>query len=334
MSNQLIEWDKIERQIDEVKDLKEIVKRQEQIEAIKILVKQTDGSLKTQNRCSRYRVFLEQKAGEIYKRTPDESMRGLKKGKESPLGTDSPTETSKQKIIKETGKDKKTLQKWVKESDVPKEKVLEYETQCNVEEKELTSAGLLHYVKPKKKEAPPIPEGTYRIIYVDPPWKYTEEGLTGVSDSYHRGDEYGNIPKHYQPMSIDELCEMPFPKTEENAVMFLWVTWPFLEKCFKVIKAWGFKYKTGMVWDKIKHNFGYYVSVRSELLLICTKGSCTPDVRKLHDNVLSIERTAHSEKPGRFREIIDELYPTGNRIELFARKKIKGWDVWGDEILA
>jgi N6-adenosine-specific RNA methylase IME4 len=130
-------------------------------------------------------------------------------------------------------------------------------------------------------------------------------------------------------MSIDELCNMEIPKTEDNAVLFLWVTWPFLEKCFKVIKAWGFQYKTGMCWDKVKHNFGYYVSVRSELMLISTKGSCTPDVKKLYDNVISIERTKHSEKPERFRGIIDELYPTGNRIELFARKKVKGWDSWG-----
>jgi len=325
--DKLVKWNKIELQIDEAQDLKTIVGMQEQVEAIKILVKQTDGSLKTQNKCSKYRILLERKAGDLYKQMPDE--RGRKKNS----GTEYPNFTSKQQILKESEKNKKTLHKWVKESDIPKEKVLEYETLCNEEAKELTSAGLLHFVTPEKKiDSPPIPKNIYRIIYADPPWKYTEQGLTGVSDSYHRGDEYGNIPKHYPPMSIDELCNMEIPKTEDNAVLFLWVTWPFLEKCFTVIKAWGFKYKTGMTWDKIKHNFGYYVSVRSELLLICTKGSCTPDVKKLHDNVISIERTRHSEKPGRFREIIDEIYPKGNRIELFARKKVKGWDAWGIEI--
>jgi len=327
--NALVEWDKIERQIDEVKDLKTIIKMQGQMEAIRILAKQIDGGLKTQNRCSRYRIFLEQSAGKMYRETP-ESPSGRP---EKNSAHDARSLTAKQSFIKETGKDDATIRRWAKETDIPKEDILEYENLCNEEERELTSAGLLHHVKSKEEppDSPPIPKSIYRIIYADPPWKYTEKGLTGVSDSYHRGDEYGNVQKHYPAMSIKELCDMKIPETEDNAVLFLWVTWPFLEKCFKVIEAWGFAYKTGMIWDKVKHNFGYYVSVRSELFLICTKGSCTPDVKKLIDNVVSIERTGHSEKPERFREIIDELYPKGNRIELFARKKIRGWDSWGLE---
>ena len=111
----------------------------------------------------------------------------------------------------------------------------------------------------------------------------------------------------------------------------MWTTSPKLEQAFQVIKAWGFNYKTSFVWDKIKHNFGYYNSVRHEFLLIAGQGKSTPDVKELHDSVISIERTEHSEKPEYFRELIDKLYPTGNRIELFARKKTKGWETWGAE---
>ena len=115
--------------------------------------------------------------------------------------------------------------------------------------------------------------------------------------------------------------------------LFLWVTSPFLKKCFEVIEAWGFEYKTNFVWYKVKHNFGYYNSVRHEHLFICTKGSCTPDNDKLINSVQTIERSKkHSEKPEKFREIIDTLYPNGKRIELFARNKAKGWDSWGNEI--
>jgi N6-adenosine-specific RNA methylase IME4 len=72
--------------------------------------------------------------------------------------------------------------------------------------------------------------------------------------------------------------------------------------------------------------------VRCEHLLICTRGSCTPDRSKLYDNVVSIERTAHSEKPEYFRQLIDELYPYGRRIELFARGEVPAtWDAWGNE---
>jgi DNA (cytosine-5)-methyltransferase 1 len=77
---------------------------------------------------------------------------------------------------------------------------------------------------------------------------------------------------------------------------------------------------------------GHYNSVRHELLLVCTKGSCTPDVSKLFDSVVSIERSeTHSEKPEFFREIIDTLYPYGKRIELFARKSADGWERWGNQ---
>ena len=179
----------------------------------------------------------------------------------------------------------------------------------------------------KREEAKDAPElsDKYRVVYADPPWCYNDKrdgNTTGAED-------------HYPSMTIEELCELPVKDiTEENAVLFLWVTSPMLEECFQVIKKWGFKYKSSFVWDKVKHNMGHYNSVRHELLLICTKGSCLPDVPTLFDSVVSIERSEkHSEKPEKFREIIDTLYPHGRRIELFARKKAsERWDIWGNEV--
>jgi N6-adenosine-specific RNA methylase IME4 len=136
-------------------------------------------------------------------------------------------------------------------------------------------------------------------------------------------------------MSIAELCAMGDDikeRADANAVLFLWATSPMLEDSFKVINAWGFKYKASFVWDKVKHNFGHYNSVRHEFLLVCTRGSCTPDVNKLYDSVQEIPRSeTHSEKPAEFRAIIDTLYPHGKRIELFARSEADGWDAWGNE---
>lgn len=167
-------------------------------------------------------------------------------------------------------------------------------------------------------------EGKYRVFYADPPWQYGNKGL----------DEYGHAERHYPTMSIQELCDMPIRDiSEDNAVLFLWVTSPFLEDSFKVINAWGFKYKTSFVWDKVKHNMGHYNSVRHELLLVCTRGSCTPDESKLFDSVQAHERTdKHSEKPEIFRDIINTLYKHGNKIELFARKKTEGWVVYGNQV--
>jgi len=169
-----------------------------------------------------------------------------------------------------------------------------------------------------------FPQGKYRIIYADPPWQYNDELI----------ENYGGAEKHYATMTIDELCALPIKDlADENAVLFLWVTSPLLEASFRVISAWGFTYKTNFIWDKVKHNMGHYNSMRHEMLLVCTKGSCTPDELKLFDSVQSIERSdRHSEKPEEFRKIIDKLYKYGNKIELFARKETEGWEVYGNEL--
>lgn len=166
-------------------------------------------------------------------------------------------------------------------------------------------------------------ESKYRVIYADPPWRYGNTMPDYAPDQEH----------HYPTMSFSEIMALPVRDiTEENAVLFLWVTSPILEESFDVIKAWGFEYKSSFVWDKIKHNMGHYNSVRHELLLVCVRGSCQPDIRKLFDSVVSIERTTHSKKPEFFREIIDTIYPVGKRIELFAKEKTENWDVYGNQV--
>jgi N6-adenosine-specific RNA methylase IME4/ParB-like chromosome segregation protein Spo0J len=165
----------------------------------------------------------------------------------------------------------------------------------------------------------------YRVIYADPPWMYGN----------NMPDYFDEQAHHYPLMTVREICEMPIRDLAiDDAVLFLWVTSPILAEAFDVIRSWGFTYKSSFVWDKIKHNMGHYNSVRHELLLICTRGSCQPDVQKLFDSVQSIERTRHSEKPEFFREIIDTIYPLGPRIELFARTTTEGWDSYGNEAVA
>jgi N6-adenosine-specific RNA methylase IME4 len=133
-------------------------------------------------------------------------------------------------------------------------------------------------------------------------------------------------------MTLAELCDLPVAEiADENAVLFLWTTSPLLEESFTVINAWGFKYKASFVWDKVKHNMGHYNSVRHEFLLIATKGSCQPENQKLFDSVVSEERTEHSAKPDTFRNIIETLYPSASKVELFARKQSDGWSAWGNQ---
>jgi len=187
------------------------------------------------------------------------------------------------------------------------------------------------YTERVSKAKPKPLKGKYRILYADPPWKYL--GL-------NQADEYGHAERHYACLTDEQLRNYKVggkrlvkDMVEDNAVLFIWVPSPMLEWCFAVIEAWGFKYKASFIWDKVRHNMGHYNSVRHEPLLICTRGSCKPDVPKLFDSVQRLERSRrHSEKPERFYEIIEYLYPYGRRLELFARSRRRGWDADGNEV--
>jgi len=190
--------------------------------------------------------------------------------------------------------------------------------QQRIERREDTAARLRRQVE--------LPDAKFRVLYADPPWRYNDKADAGSVQS-------GGAEQHYPSMSLDELCALPVAAIcEPNAVLFLWTTSPLLEDAFKVVNAWGFSYKASFVWDKHAHNMGHYKSVRHEFLLVCVRGSCQPDVRRMFDSVQKAGRTEHTEKPSVFRIIIDTLYPHGKRVELFARETVDGWTAWGNEV--
>ncbi len=173
-------------------------------------------------------------------------------------------------------------------------------------------------------------EGMFRVWYVDCPWLYGQKqpSKTGAQT-------------HYRGMTIEQLVKMGDAvqaHTTRNAVGFFWVTAPMLYENpgpREVIEAWGFTPKTGIIWDKVMHNFGNYVSVRHEHLIVATRGSCTPDrPTPMPDSVVTVRRSdTHSEKPPEFRKLIEKLYD-GPRVEMFARSEHRGWTAWGDQVNA
>lgn len=172
-----------------------------------------------------------------------------------------------------------------------------------------------------------LPDDIYRVIYADPPWQYNDARQTGD----HR--ETTGAFKHYATMSIGEITAMDVDSiAAEDAVLFMWATFPLLAEGLAVVKAWGFNYKTAIVWDKQRSNFGNYHDACAELLMIATRGSCTPEVDQRASQVQAYPRDRHSAKPDEFRKMIDTLYPSGPRIELFRRGDApEGWDIWGAE---
>lgn len=170
----------------------------------------------------------------------------------------------------------------------------------------------------------------YKLIYADPPWKYQDK-----SKSHGGGAE-----SHYECLSIAEMCSLPVNNlAEDNAVLLMWVTMPMLEVCFEVIKAWEFKYKTcAFTWVKtnkdgsIYMGMGRHTRANAEICLLATRGRGIPRINAGIYNTQMCGRGKHSEKPRQFRDSIESLYGDVSRIELFAREKTPGWDVWGNEV--
>lgn len=310
----LILWDKMKSAITECHSVDEVATIRNQAEAYRYALKQAKESPEVIRKAEEIKLRAERRAGELLKET-------VKAG--NPQLSNATTIDK----LPELGISRDQSSKWQKIASIPEDK---FENFLSVQ-KELSTAGVLKVASEIKRELRYTEinnielktDKKYRIIYADPPWKY---GNTMPLYFTEQAD-------HYPLMNIEEICQMPVREiTEKDAVLFLWVTSPILRESFDIIDAWGFTYKTSFIWDKIKHNMGHYNSVRHELLLICTKGSCMPDVKKLFDSVQSIERTKHSEKPEYFREIIDTIYTKGSRIELFARKNVKDWEVYSNEL--
>lgn len=254
------------------------------------------------------------------KRGPEHSTGGGSKGSRRKPLPDAPPTLADAGLTKRQSSEAQFLADLAKEKPEEHQKIINGQKTITQVRREQKRAELL-------KNIPALPTGKFRVLYADPPWKYGDT-LSGTLD-----ESYGGAEKHYPAMTITELCALPVKElTEENAVLFLWVTSPLLFECAPIIKAWGFDYRTSFVWDKVLHNMGHYNSVRHEFLLVCVRGSCTPEVNKLFDSVQTIERSArHSEKPEAFRKIIETLYPCGNKIELFARRISEGWETYGNE---
>lgn len=163
----------------------------------------------------------------------------------------------------------------------------------------------------------------YPIVYVDPPWRY----------EYSPTDNR-EIENHYPTMTLEEICLLPVAEiATPDSVLFLWTTSPKLAESMQVIEAWGYAYKTCMVWDKERMGMGYYARQQHELLLIATRGAVpVPDPANRPPSVIRARRdNEHSAKPVEFYEVIERMYPDLPKIELFARNRRIGWAAWGNE---
>jgi len=170
----------------------------------------------------------------------------------------------------------------------------------------------------------------YQIIYADPPWRY--------NNPKRNDPAMGGIT--YPVLSDEDICNLPIVSiVDENCSLFLWATMPKLTEALVVIKAWGFVYTTcAFTWVKLNplgegiySGMGHWTNGNAELCLFAKRGH----PKRLCKSVKQIQmwpRGRHSVKPPQIRNEIIRLVGDLPRIELFARQKTEGWDVWGNEI--
>ena len=159
---------------------------------------------------------------------------------------------------------------------------------------------------------------TYEIIYADPPWRYSAKKVQGAAEN------------HYPTMSIDELCALPVAElAAKDSALFMWATFPQLPEALRLIRAWGFTYKSvAFVWlkknkkaDSWFYGLGFWTRANAEICLLATKGHPKRQAADIHQFIISpIE--AHSKKPDETRDKIVALMGDRPRVELFARRPL------------
>lgn len=172
--------------------------------------------------------------------------------------------------------------------------------------------------------------GKYTVIYADPPWHYRVWSKKGAGRS---------AKSHYSTMPLEEIKALPVHLlAAKDCALFLWVTFPLLQEAWPLMDAWGFCYKSvAFVWVKLNRKaptlftgMGYWTRANAEICLLATRGHPKRHNAGVHQVILShIEE--HSKKPEEARSRIVRLMGDVSRIELFARSRAPGWDVWGNE---
>lgn len=172
----------------------------------------------------------------------------------------------------------------------------------------------------------------YRTIYADPPWQF--QNRTGKVAPEHKR------LSRYPTMTLDEIKALPVSEVaDEKSHLYLWVPNALLPEGLEVMKAWGFEYKTNLIWEKVRKDgepdgrgVGFYFRNVTEVLLFGIRGTKNRTLQpgRTQVNLLRTMKREHSRKPDEFVSLI-EACSSGPRLELFARGNREGWDMWGNQ---
>lgn len=170
-----------------------------------------------------------------------------------------------------------------------------------------------------------MPQGPFPVVVADPPWLFASNSET----------EPGRNPRrHYPCQPTEDIARMPIGEVAgRDASLFLWAISPMLVEALEVMRAWGFDYKSNIVWDKGVCGLGYWCRSEHEILLIGRRGAGPLMAhRTTTGSILTEKRREHSRKPEAFYSMIEAGYPTARILELFARQQRgPNWTAWGNQ---
>lgn len=172
----------------------------------------------------------------------------------------------------------------------------------------------------------------YKTIYADPPWQF--QNRTGKVAPEHKR------LTRYDTLKLDEIKQLPVSEVaDEKSHLYLWVPNALLPEGLEVMKAWGFEYKTNLIWEKTRKDgmpdgrgVGFYFRNVTEMLLFGIKGdkNRTLDAGRSQVNLVRAMKREHSRKPDEFVPLIESC-SSAPFLELFARGHRDGWDMWGNQ---
>ena len=321
----LVHFDMARRALAEASTLDEVKCVRDQAEAMRLYLKQQSGSHEMQNHAAAIKLRAERRLGEMLSVTP------LHRGGRNQLHDVSGSLPTLAAI----GVTPIQSHRWQLAAAVP-EPVFEQHIERVLAQPsgELTSAAVVKMGRDYRRGQPAddapanhVPDGLFTTIVADPPWRYSNVATRAAAED------------HYPTLSIDELCGLEVnghriaDMAADAAHLYLWTTNSFLREAFSIIDAWGFEYKTGLVWVKPQLGIGNYFRSSHEYVLFGVRGGL--HVRDSNQRSwFEVPRGRHSRKPDVFYDLVEKVSP-GPYLELFARTDLfgprDGWTPWGNQ---
>lgn len=169
-----------------------------------------------------------------------------------------------------------------------------------------------------------LPKGPFDVILADPPWRF-------ASNSDARPGR--NPRRHYSCMRLEDICAIPVKQVAAtDALLLLWVTVPFAHMAEQVVRSWGFRTKSQLVWCKERSGTGYWVQNQHEICIVARRGlfPC-PKPALFPTSIIPGKQREHSRKPEWVQDVVDARFPEMRKLEMFARRQRDGWTVWGND---